>query len=221
MAKQNELKKLLRGKGLEALAPSDSSENDSQTSSENLVREKKKKTPKISPPEPAKIEKVPEKKPVIPDVEPQPEEKKQPFEPKFEITEIVPEEEVLRKIQEITGGQENYLVAWKAYTSEKDKLQSHFELGKPISFKINCAASKLPTQLEVNYTIEVMAFDVRTNNREKQFNLIKEQQIKSAYFQISYTIETHLKGLYKFHIILSIPKTDLFQVYEGNYFQVV
>ena len=64
MAKQNELNKLIQGKGLGALAPSSvAAKDDKQQGSENVVREKRKKSGKVSPPETPKLEKVPAKKP--------------------------------------------------------------------------------------------------------------------------------------------------------------
>ena len=187
MAKQNELKNLVRGKGLEALNASSAGE-------------------------------APEEIVVI--IGPKPKDGEKPVEPKFEITEIVPSEDDLRIIQEITGGKENYFVVWAAYTSEGEAAQSNFGLGKPITFKINCTTSKLLIQLGAPYRIEIITFDARTQRPEKLYSLVEDQQLKAAYFQISYMTETSLKGLFKLQAILSIPQTDIFQVYEGNYFQV-
>ncbi len=189
MAKQNELKNLVRGKGIEALGSSSDGEAPVQ---EEIV--------------------------VVNGAKPQ--NGKKPVEPKFEIKEIAPSEDDLRAIQEITGGKENYLIAWEAHTYEGEALQANFGLGKPISFKINCAASKLLIQFEARYRVEMIAFDARSLRPEKLYSRLEDQQLNSAYFKISYTTEATLDGLFKFHVILSIPKTDLFQVYECNYFQV-
>ncbi len=190
MAKQDELKNLVRERGLHALGSSFADETPAQE--EEII--------------------------MVSELKPKAEEK--PLEPKFAIKAIIPGEDDLRIIRQITGGQEIYCVVWKAYTCEGEAVKSNIELGKPISFKINCAASKLLAQLEARCQIEIIVFDARSLRPERLYNLVEDQKLQSAYFQISYTTEALLKGLYKLHVILSVQKTDFFHVYDGIYFQV-
>ncbi len=223
MAKRKKLEDLVnKGQGIEALAAlSDLPADETKQNSDNLEvepgRKRRRKhiadTPDLGQ-DFAEAEDLPE-------VETKPEPEEKPFEPKFDITAIVAEEDDLNAIQGLTVGRKNYLVAWQAYTSEKDKLQSHFELGSPITFEISCAASKIFAQLKTKFRIEIITYDMRTLQPQKSYSLVKDRQMKSRYFQITSSTETVQKGLFNFHVILSIQNTDLFQVCEGNYFQVV
>ncbi|MFQ5640041.1 MAG: hypothetical protein ACE5IR_18840 [bacterium] len=223
MAKRKKLENLVRGRGVEALSgSSDLTEDETAQNSNDLEsgissrRRRENRIRVISDLEEASAEEK-----LLPENEPKPAPKENLIMPKIKVTEIEPEEEELSVIQELTNGLANYLVAWDAYTSKREKFQSHFELGSPITFEINCAASEIFAELKTKFKVEIITYDMRTLQPQKIYGLSRSQHIESGYFQISYSTEAVQKGLFGFKVILSMQGTHLFQVCEGDYFQVV
>lgn len=142
-------------------------------------------------------------------------------EPTLEVTQIEPEEAELEHIAEVTRSKANYFVAWEASVWGADGPRSHFETNEKIFINIRCAASKLLVQLKPSYRIEIITFDARTLQPQKGYSMVIDQQVRYAHFRVSHRMDAHLRGLFKFQLIVIVRDTDLFQVFDGDYFEVV
>ncbi len=222
MAKKARLKNLVQGKGLDAMAATDidKAETANEVFANSAVgggsrRRNRQRSADLSV---TKTEAQGEAQPevILPE-----KELKKPEKANGSIAAIEPGECTIAALEDTVFDDGNFFVTLDAFTLIDEDVGAHFESGSTMTYKINCAASRLLVQLKAECKIEVIAYDARTMQPEQSYCLAKTQKIEHPFFQLTHFVKCSLKGLYKFHVILSITNADLFDVYHANYFQVV
>jgi len=142
--------------------------------------------------------------------------------PEFDVRQIEVSEDDKHAINEQINKADNYFLSWKVETWDDCGPQMHFPKGGMITFRINCAASRLLVSLQdkVDMQVEIATFDLRRLQPSKIYSFSKRQGALYPYFQISYGMVAESKGLFGFNAMITNPEIELFHVFNGNYFQV-
>ena len=190
--KRQELKELVKGKGLDALKatapPKEKVEKIESKDLKVLTEDTRKTLVSI------------EAKPVMIEIEPSPDER-----------EI---------IQKLSGGAEVYALVWRAFTTIGEKENSVSSKGEIITFNIDCSVGKVLAQFKANYSLEMISFDVQSQHSQALYSYKTEDKIPFENFCVQFQALAALSGVFKIQTMLLIENTEHFHVYEGGYFRI-
>ena len=208
MPKKEEFKKIVRGKGMDALRPS----------AENLSSEKKI------------IEEPISGSPIRSSVDNSEEatrtfsaetvSEQQVLEKFFVISEIVPSQEEQDYIQDLLGEDANQIVIWDTFISQGEKRGLVLKKNEPIIFNVCCAASGLLAQLKPELEIHWITHDIQRMQVQPLYEFKIRTKPLWPVFIICYEIQPALAGYFKYSIIVDVEPADLFWVREGIEFKI-
>ena len=208
MAKKEELKKIIRGRGMEALRPS----------TEDIAEEK-----------PTSIDHTPLSV-ITPQEEPSlhPQTQVVVEKPVHEkrlsqnciISAIEPSQEQKDFIEKILGENIHQIVIWDIYVSQGEKMGTGFNMNNPLVFNLCCTASGLLEQLKPELGIHWITYDLQRMQIQTNYRFFIKTKPLWPNFQICYEIQPTLNGIFKFHVIMDIEETDLFWIKEGFEFKI-
>ncbi|MFQ5769040.1 MAG: hypothetical protein ACE5HX_00785 [bacterium] len=204
--KRQELKSLIKGKGLNALKASQPLEE--KVIVKDPAKEEKDLVVSTKETKEEKVKK--EKKEVAAKLESKP-----------DILEIKPSPEEIEVIQNLSGGAAEYVLIWRAFTSSNDEKMTVFNKGEMVTFNIDCVVAKIIAQLKAPFTLEVHSFDVRSHHSQALYSFKKEDQIQSEVFRVQFQIEAVLSGIFKLQTLFIIHNTEHFHVNEESYFRIM
>jgi len=213
VAKKEELKKIIRGKGMQAFRPS--AEN---LSTEEVVVGKPNSVNQTGLSIATSQEEVSQSFQAEAISEQAVREKR--LNDNCIISEIEPSQEQKDFIEKILGQDIHQIVIWDIYISQGEKRGTAFKINNPVVFNICCTASGLLEQLKPELGIHCISYDLQRMQIQNNYTFSAKTKPLWHNFQISYKIQPNLQGFFKFHIIVDIDDTDLFWIMDGFEFKI-
>ena len=208
MAKKEELKKIIRGRGMEAFRPS----------TEDIAEEK----PTSIDHAPLSVitsQEEPVQGPQAQVVYEKPITEKR-LSQNCIISAIEPSQEQKNFIEKILSENIHQIVIWDIYVSQGEKMGTGFNMNNPLVFNLCCTASGLLEQLKPELGIHWITYDLQRMQIQTNYRFsIKTKPLWSD-FQVCYEIQPTIPGFFKFHVIVDIEETDLFWIKEGFEFKI-
>jgi hypothetical protein len=214
VAKKQQLEKIVRGKGLEALRPTPeyfpsekraSGESKSETreydSISNLNRQE---VPGLSDET----------------IEEQTTEQEQ-LNKNTIIARITPTGEQQSYIQQQLSDDSHQILIWDLFISQDGNNGSVFQPGIPVSFNICCTASGLIAQLKPEIDIHWISYDLLRMQMQPLYKFFVNTKPLWNHFKIQFQIKPDVTGFFNFHVIVDLKAAGLFWVREGFVFKIV
>lgn len=206
MHKKQELKKMVRGKGLEALRPTAETFSSTEKTIEAIESENKIH-PSISnsKEEAVKESAIAEKQ----------------LSKNIMITEILPTPEQQSYIQEMLGEEKHQIVIWDTFISQGEKRGSVFKKDTPLTFNICCTASGVLAQFKPEVEIHWISYDILRMQLQPLYNVTASSKPFWPNFKIQFQLIPAAVGFFNFHVIVDPKVTSLFWVRDGFVFKIM
>lgn len=207
MPKKEQLEKIIRGKGLEALRPQP--ENavsepaaDWKLNTQNFSSEDQEITP------------------LTVEVNEENSKNQKQLNENCVIKEIILTDEKKKQIHEILGADSHQILIRDAFISQNGKRGSLFKNYTMLTFNVCCTASGLIAQLKPEFEVHWISYDLLRMQIQPfyKFSVISKPFWNN--FVIQFQINPAAVGFFNFHIILEIKAAELFWVKEGFVFKI-
>jgi hypothetical protein len=130
-----------------------------------------------------------------------------------------PEEKIL--IQENLQSQNALVTLWREFTAHGNAPNAVFKRGQEIEFVLNGAASTFLTELASPFTIELISFDLRTQNPQPLYSFQEYGRLTAEYFRVTFRAPALVAGIFRLQSILLIDGTEHFSIPSGVNFVVL
>jgi len=211
--KKEELKKLIRGKGLSAFRPS--AENLASDNKTSKIPDSTIPDESAAPDRPTE----PSSEVIIESTSPQ-----QPPQKRVNqycvISECLPSEKQQTRLQNIFEENPHQIIIWDAFISQPEQLGSVFKQKIPLTFNVFGSAGGMLAQLKPLVTVHWISYDLLRMQLQPCFEFRIQTKPWWPSFKISYDFLPAVSGFFKFHTILDISQVDLFEFYEGSIFKI-
>ena len=129
--------------------------------------------------------------------------------------------EVFAAIQERMQKESSQALVYREFTSLAGEPKSAFKRGQVIEFNLEVAASGLLSDLKAPFTLELIAFDLRTQHAQPLYSFKKQGRLEGEIFIVSFQAQAALAGSFRLQSLLTVDGTEHFSVSAGAHFLVV
>jgi len=212
--KKEELEKIIRGKGLEALRPTTESFSSEKITSEDPTSESKIHSSFSN----SKGEEIPyrtdetTKEHIM---------EKLPLNENCLISAIIPTLEQQLYIQDMLGKDTHRIFIWDVYISQEAQRSSVFRNATPLTFNICCTASGLIAQLKPEFKLHWISYDITNMQIQPFYKFSVCTKPLWNNFKVQFQINPAAPGFFNFHVIIDLESAGLFWVKEGFVFKIV
>ena len=214
MPKKQELKKIVRGKGLEALRPTPENFSSEKRKSEAQKSEiKEHYSASDSKDETAKSF-------TDETIEEQTTEQEQLSKNSI-IAQIIPTDEQQLYIQEQLGDDSHKILIWDLFITQGGKKGSVFQPGIPATFNICCTASGLIAQLKPEIEVHWISYDLLRMQIQPLYKFSVHTKPLWNHFKIQFQLKPAVFGFFNFHVIVDLKAAGLFWVRDGFVFKIM
>lgn len=130
-----------------------------------------------------------------------------------------PEEKIF--IQENLQHQGAFVTLWRELTAHANTPSAVFKRGQEIEFVLDGAASTFLAELASPFTIELISFDLRTQNPQPLYSFQEYGRINAEYFRVKFQAPALVAGIFRLQSILLIDNTEHFSIPSGVNFVVL
>lgn len=212
MPKKEQLEKIIRGKGLEALRPTAGNFSSERTTSEEAKAEGKEDD-SVSKGE------------VAPDPSDETIEEQMTTQVKLNenciIAQIVPSQEQESNIQQMLGEETHQILIWDAFISQDGNKSSAIQKDVPITFNVCCTASGLIAELKPEIEVHWVTYDILRMQIQPSYKFSVRAKSLWDNFKIQYKINPGAIGFFNFFVIVDLKSSGLFWVKEGFVFKIL
>ena len=206
MPKKQELRKIVRGKGLEALRPTAETFSSTEQTAEAIESDSKiHSSSDNSMGEAAKGSSTAEKQ----------------LSKNIVITEILPTPEQQSYIQEMLGVDANQILIWDTFIWQGEKRGSAFKKDTPLTFNICCTASGIMAQFKPEFEIHWISYDILRMQVQSLYNVTAYSKPFWPNFKIQFRLIPAAVGFFNFHVIVDPEVASLFWVRDGFVFKIM
>lgn len=127
-----------------------------------------------------------------------------------------------KKIIEEKLQSENALVTiWRELTAQSEAPSAVFKRGQEIEFILDGAVSAFLTELNSPFTIELISFDLRTQNPQPLYSFQEYGHLTMEYFRVKFQAPALVAGIFRLQSILLIDNSEHFSIPSGVNFVVL
>lgn len=198
MAKKEDLKKIVRGKGLDALRPT---AEDSSPDSNDNPQEKTEQT-------------------LITNNVGEQMGQEDKLNKHCLITEILLSPEQQAYFKDKLGENTHQILIWDTFVSQGEHRGTVFRNDAPLNFNVCCVASGLLAQLKPELEIQWTTYDIQRMQLQPLYDFKIKTKPSWPIFKISYEVQPALAGYFKFNVIVDIEQIELFWIKEGFVFKI-
>lgn len=214
MPKKQQLEKIVRGKGLEALRPTPEHSPAEGSSSQQSEAEKTKF-------EPSNHFEQPEAAAASDELSEEATGEMKRLNKYCIITPITPTIEQQSYIQAQLSDDSHQILIWDLFIAQNGKIGSAFQPGIPASFNICCTASGLIAQLKPEIDIYWVSYDLLRMQIQPSYKLVASTKPWWNNFKIQFEIVPDITGFFNFHVIVDLKAASFFWMKEGFMFKII
>ncbi len=137
------------------------------------------------------------------------------------FTSYLPSSEEKILIQECLQSQNALVTLWREFTAHAGEPNAVFKRGQEIEFILDGAVVNLLTELKSPFTIELISFDLRTQNPQPLYSFQEYGHLTSEYFRVAFQAPALVAGIFRLQSILLIDNTEHFAIPMGVNFVVL
>ncbi len=146
-------------------------------------------------------------------------EKAPDFASRFTSYLPTPEEKIF--IQENLQSQNALVTLWREFTAHGNEPNAVFKRGQELEFILDGAASNFLTELASPFTIELISFDLRTQNPQPLYSFQEYGRLTAEYFRVKFQTLALVAGIFRLQSLLLIDGTEHFSIPSGVNFVVL
>lgn len=213
MPKKEELGKIIRGKGLEALRPT----------AENIFSEKKtakELNSNIKIDSSISDSKGEEATCLTENTTGEATTNQEQLNDNCLIKEITLTKEQQTYIQEMLGKDAHQILIWDLFISQDGKRGSLFRNNTALTLNVCCTASGLIAQLKPEFEVHWISYDLLRMQIQPFYKFSANTKPLWNNFNIQFQIKPEAIGFFNFHVIIDIKAADLFWIKEGFVFKI-
>lgn len=124
-------------------------------------------------------------------------------------------------IQENLQNQNALVTLWREFTAQEREPNAVFKRGQEIEFVLDGAAANLLVELKSPFTIELISFDLRTQNPQPLYSFQEYGRLTAEYFRVRFQAPALVAGIFRLQSILLIDNTEHFSIPSGVNFVVL
>ncbi|NUO82546.1 hypothetical protein HUU05_20940 [candidate division KSB1 bacterium] len=137
------------------------------------------------------------------------------------FTPYLPSSEEKILVQERLQSQNALVTLWRECTAYAGEPNAVFKRGQVIEFVLDCAAANFFTELKSPYTIELISFDLRTQNPQPLYSFQEYGHLTAEYFRVIFQAPALVAGIFRLQSILLIDNSEHFSIPMGVNFVVL
>lgn len=132
-----------------------------------------------------------------------------------------PSSEEKSLIEERLQSQNALVTLWREFTAQDGTPAAVFKRGQRIEFVLHGAAASFLVDLQSPFTIELISFDLRSQNPQPLYSFQEYGRLTSEYFRVTFQAQALVAGIFRLQSILLIEGTEHFSIPPGVNFVVL
>lgn len=199
MSKKNELHKIIKGQGLDALRPSSDPETQESTKVKSTLSNENSNN--------NQRQELPENQCVT-------------IQPNIRICQLIPTKEELNAFSDSIAGQKNTIIIREVAFLKKNSRSVAFRLHDELNVNISCAAVGLIADLKPDVEITLCTFDIEYCNPQPLYGFKINSKIQWPFFIVSFVANADVPGFFRSIVVANIKGTELFHLDDSAIFKI-
>ncbi len=138
-----------------------------------------------------------------------------------DLTVFSPSHEEKKIIEEKLQSENALVTIWRELTAQNGAPNAVFKREQEIEFILDGAVSTFLTALNSPFTIELISFDLRTQNPQPLYSFQEYGHLTTEYFRVKFQAPALVAGIFRLQSILLIDNSEHFSIPSGVNFVVL
>lgn len=137
------------------------------------------------------------------------------------MVEFKPSEADFEKIKKLEQENEYLVTILNVFTTDDEKKTATFNKDDTIQIHINCAVTKIFSQLSAEFQLDAISQDLVNLLPQRIYGFCYKSKLKYPYFEIIFETKAVLEGVFKYQIILTFGHVEYFCVHDACIYRVI